>query len=168
MSHAKRIHVPGGTYYAMRRSKPPHAIFLGPRDYEEFEDFLTIALQVTGMKLLAYCWMPDSIHLALAIGRTPVSELMRRITRYCSQRMRKRSAVNITPFSANFPITLVDPEAYLPSLIQYIHYVPVLAGIAATPNDYPYTSHWAYLGMKRETRVDPRALVAVLRNQGGH
>jgi len=163
MSSHKRIHVPGGTYYTARATEPSFEIFSGPADYDAFEDYLALTLEATGVKLLAYCWLPDSIHLAITIGRRPLAELMRRVTRYCSQRIRERSHQNITPFPVDFPVTLVDPDVYLVPLIHYIHYVPVLRGFVSTPDDYPYTSHFAYLGDKQRLRVRTQRMLGLLR-----
>lgn len=168
MSYHRRIHVPGSTYYTVRRTEPAVAIFERPSDYDAFEDFLAFALEATGVKLLGYCWMPDSIHLAITIGRRPVAELMRRVTRYCSQCIRKRIAPEATIFPVDFPVTLIDPEVYLVPLIHYMHYIPVLRGIAPTPDSYPYTSHFAYLGERRHLRVHTKNLLAMLRHSNLH
>lgn len=168
MSYHRRIHVPGSTYYILRRTEPTLKIFATPGDYDAFEDFLVFALEATRVKLLGYCWMPDAIHLAITIGRRPLAELMRRVIRYCSQHIRQRTAADVTIFPADFPVTLIDPEVYLVPLIHYIHYIPVLSGIAATPEDYPYTSHFAYLGEKRHLRVHTRPLLTILRRGALH
>lgn len=162
MSYRRRIHVPGSTYYTVRRTQPPIQIFGTPADYGDFEAFLAFALEATGVKLLGYCWMPDAIHLAITVGRRPVAELMRRVTRYCSQRIRGRVSHATTMFPVNFPVTLIDPDVYLAPLIHYLHYIPILSGMAATPDDYPYTSHFAYLGQKQHLRVHTRRLLAML------
>ena len=133
-----------GTYYASRRTEPPYLIFSEPRDYEEFEHFFAQALERTSTRLLGYCCMPDSIHLALTAEVTPLDEVMRWMTRYCSQRVRKRTGMRVS-YADSFPIMLT-PEAHLPKLLRYIHSIPVLAGVAADPSDYPYTSHRAYTG----------------------
>lgn len=168
MSYRRRIHVPGSTYYTVRRTEAAIEIFAEPGDYDAFEDFLAFALEATGVKLLGYCWMPDAIHLAITIGRRPVAELMRRVTRYCSQRIRGRMAQDITTFPVDFPITLIDPEVYLVPLIHYLHYIPVFCGVAATPDDYPYTSHFAYLGEKQHLRVHTKRLLAMLQHTSLH
>src|SRR6185437_13598507 len=102
-----------GTYYASRRTEPPQLMFSTPRDYEEFDAFLARPLERTGTKLLGYCWMPDSIHLALLVGATPLGEVMRRITRYCSTRIRKRTGIKVV-YTKSFPVLLSEPEALLP------------------------------------------------------
>jgi putative transposase len=168
MTYRKRLHVPGGTYYVRRKTEPPHLIFTGPDDFDDFEDFLGLALETTGMKLLGYCLMPDTIHLAITIGRKPVAELMRKVTRYCSQRICERSGTYAKPFPVGFPITLIDPDVYLAPLIHYIHYVPVLAGMTSTLDEYPYTSHFAYIGGKQHLRVYTRPLLTLLDNRKLH
>lgn len=166
MRHRNRIHVSGGTYYTVRRSEPPHLIFERLGDYQAFEELLPLALEATGMKLLGYCWMPDAIHLALRAGRRPVADLMRRLTRYCVRSLRGRSDRPIPPFAASFPTILLDPQAYLPQLIQYLHFLPVLAGVADTPEDHPYTSLAAYLGAKQRLRVHQNYLLPHLKAHG--
>ena len=133
----------GGTFYALRRTQPPHLIFVEPRDYEDFEAFLAEALERTGTKLLGYCWMPDTIHLALNTHLTPLAEVMRRVTRYCSQRICRRTGAKAR-YMDSLPMRLPEPEIHLQMLLRYIHCIPVITGVANTPDEYPYTSHRTY------------------------
>ena len=142
----------GGTYYALRRTEPPLLIFAEPRDYEDFDAFLDRALERMDTKLLGYCWMPDAIHLALNVGTTPLAEVMRRVTRYCSQRIRTRTGANAR-YMRSLPMRLVEPESHLPMLLRYIHCIPVIAGAADRTEEYPYTSHRIYAGGSHGSRV---------------
>jgi putative transposase len=152
-----RTPLAGGTYYASRRTEPPQLIFSAPADYEDFEAFLAQILERTGTRLLGYCWMPDAIHLALTIGATPVGEMMRRVTRYCSQRIRKRTGARMN-YTDSLPIRLPEPETHLPMLLRYLHYIPVIAGAAESPGEYPYTSHRAYAGDPQHSPVSTGGL----------
>lgn len=168
MSYRRRVHIPGGMYYVASSTKPGHLIFRGPDDYNGFEEFLPVALEATGAKLVGYCWLPDSIHLVLKIGRRPVAHLMRQITRYCAQRMRKRSGIERSRFTAPLRITRIDPDEYVPRVIQYLHHLPILAGLAARTDDYPYTSHFAYLGHRQCLRVHTKHVFTALRDCNLH
>jgi REP element-mobilizing transposase RayT len=128
-----------GTFYASRKTKAPQLIFREPRDYEDFRAFLMPLLERTDTTLLGYCWMPDSIHLALGIGKTPLSEVMRRITGYCTRRINKRSGTK-GHYTDSFPVMLKEPATDLPKLLRYIHYIPVTSGVADSPEIYPYSS----------------------------
>lgn len=165
MAYQKRIHVPGGTYYTTRNAKPGRLIFRDADDYDDFEDFLRLALTATATKLLGYCWMPDSIHMLIKVHRRPVADLMRRVTRYCSQRMQAHAGTRETPFCEHLPITLIDPDEYLPGIIRYLHQLPTVAGLAKSTDDYPYTSHFAYLGHKEGLPVYTKPLLTLLRSR---
>lgn len=147
----QRNYPPTGTFYASRRTEPPQLIFLEPHDYEEFENYLAGALQRSNTRLLGYCCMPDSIHLALTVDVTPLGDVMRQVTRYCSQHVRKRTGTKVS-YADSFPIML-EPASHLPMLLRYLHCIPVIAGIAATPSDYPYTSHRVYAGEEPEEHM---------------
>lgn len=152
-----------GTYYALRRTQPPHLIFAEPRDYEDFDTFLVRTLERTGTSLLGYCWMPDAIHLALNIDAIPLAEVMRQVTSYCSQRIRRRSGVKVR-YVDSLPMKLPEPETHLPMLLRYIHCIPVIAGAADSPAEYPYTSHRIYTGKPQPVHtMAPPELAHVIR-----
>ena len=161
MSCRDRIPLEAGTYYTSRRTEPPHLIFTERREYEDFEDFLVLALQRTGTRLLGYCWMPDAIHLAVNVGSSPLSDIMRRVTRYCSQHIRKRTGTRAS-YTDSFPIMLPEPETHLPMLLRYMHCIPVIAGAAANPCEYPYTSHRAYAGELQDQQGHTTALLKLI------
>jgi hypothetical protein len=49
-------------------------------------------------------------------------------------------------FQERYKAILVEEDSYLLELIRYIHLNPVRAGIVDRPEDYPWSSHQAYLG----------------------
>ena len=128
-----------GTFYASRKTRPPQLIFREPRDYEDFRAFLTRVLERADTKLLGYCCMPDSIHLALAVGKTPLGHIMRQVTGYCTRRINKRTGAK-SNYTDSFPVQLQAPATDLPKLLRYIHYIPVTSGVADSPEIYPYSS----------------------------
>jgi putative transposase len=156
-----RTHLAADMYYASRRTEPPQLIFSESQDYEDFEAFLAQTLDRTGTRLLGYCWMPDAIHLALAIGATPVGEMMQRVTRYCSQRIRRRTGASVN-YAHSLPIRLSEPETHLPMLLRYFQCIPVIAGAAESPGAYPYTSHRAYVGAPQDQQLRTTALQTLI------
>lgn len=148
-----------GTYYTLRRTEPPHLIFAEAHDYYEFDAFLVRTLERTGTKRLGYCWMPDAIHLALTIGATPLAEVMRRVTYYCSQRIRSRTGAKAR-YVDSLPMMLQEPETHLPMLLRYIHCIPVIAGAADSADQYPYSSHRMYAAERQDKRAHAIALHA--------
>lgn len=49
-------------------------------------------------------------------------------------------------FERRYHAVLVDADAYLLTLIRYIHLNPVKAGVTDDPAAYPWSSHLVYLG----------------------
>lgn len=146
MPRRQRIHVPGGTYYVVRRTHLSSPVFAERGDYALIASLLPAALKRTGAQLLGYCWVPDAIHLALQIDSTPVGDFMRELASRYARRLQLRSGERGQFFRRPYQSTLIDADSYLPGLIRYMHYIPVLEGIAQQAGDYAHTSHRAYLG----------------------
>lgn len=69
-------------------------------------------------------------------------------------------------FQGRFKALLVEDDSYLLTLIRYIHLNPVRAGIAVTPDDYPWTSHHHYTTGKGPGRVHTDFILKVLASFG--
>lgn len=162
MPRRQRIHVPGGTYYVVRRTHSTHPVFSQPQDYALFEDLLRAALKRTGAQLLGYCWMPDGIHLALQIDSIPVGDLMRELASRYARQVQSRTGDCGQFFRRPYQSTLIDPRSYLLALIQYLHHIPALEGVVSHPDDYTYSSHRAYLGNGRGSWLNTRPLLQLL------
>jgi putative transposase len=162
MPRRQRIHVPCGTYYVLRRTHSPHPIFSQADDYALFESLLPAVLKRTGAGLLAYCWAPNAIHLALQIDAAPVGDFMRELTSQYAQHVHRRTGERGQFFRRPYQSTLIDPHAYLPMLIQYLHYVPVLAGLVHDPEDYSHSSHRAYRGRAHQPWLHTKPLLQLI------
>lgn len=143
----RRIHIPGGTYYVVRRTHSDKPIFEQADDYLLAQNILPSMLRRTGVKLLAYCWMPDAMHLALQVDTAPVGDFMRAFTSQYAQEVHRRTGERGQLFRRPYESTLIDPKDYLRSLVAHLHFLPVRAGMASKPADYPHSSYRAYVGL---------------------
>jgi hypothetical protein len=133
-------HVPGGTYYVVRRSgRFGRAIFRDALDYAAFERLLALALVRYRCRLHAFRWERDSIHLAVQVNDRPVGRFLRWLCGWYERSMSK-GAVEEMLFEQSYRAMLIGPGEALLSLIQYLHLRPVGAGAALS-------SHHAYLGV---------------------
>jgi len=149
MPRRARIHVPGGTYYVVRRTGSSVPLFLDADEYALLDHLLATALIRAHARLHGYCWMPDAMHFVLTIDRSPLGAFMSELTcRYSYQVCRRRCEPG-SLFRGRYRATLVEPETYLLPLIHYLHYLPVLGGLVRRPEDYAYDSHRTYLGCSR-------------------
>lgn len=166
MANPHRVHVPGGTYYLHRRTGSQRPIFSNPDDYTRFEDALRVTLDSERIKLLAYCWLPEAMHLVVEIGNRSTAGFMRALMwRY--SRSQRRRAVDARPWvGERYHATLIRSEAYLVPLICQVHYLPVRAGFVPNASDYARSSHRAYLGEPSALPVRPRRPLALLGCRG--
>jgi hypothetical protein len=90
--------------------------------------------------------MTNHIHLALQCGDIPLQRGMQnlsfRYTRWINWRTKSTGHL----FQGRYKAVLVDSDGYLLELVRYIHLNPARAGMVKTPDDYPWSSHHAYLG----------------------
>lgn len=145
MSYRRRIHVPGGMYHVVQRGTKLRPIFSQPEDYELFESVLQAALRSTGARLHGYCWTTEAVYLAVQIDEISVGHFMQWLKSRYARGIQRRIGERGHLFQVRYDAVIVDPKMYLSSLIHYIHYVPVLKGLAERPDDFPYSSHQAYL-----------------------
>lgn len=166
MPNRHRLHVPGGTYYVFRRTDSRHPIFTRPEEYARFEELLPMALAAGDVKLLAYCWLPESLHLVVEIGERPISGFMRDLMWRYSRSPWHREVEDRPWFRERYGATLVQAETHLEDLIRHVHYLPVRAHLAAHPDGYPYSSHHAYVGKRARPLVRTRRLLRLLGCRG--
>jgi len=90
--------------------------------------------------------MTNHIHLIIQTGEAPLSRIMQNLS------LRYTKWINFTQkrtghlFQGRYKALLLDADAYLAELVRYIHLNPVRAGMVTSPDDYPWSSHHAYLG----------------------
>ena len=166
MPNRHRLHVPGGTYYVSRATDSRHPIFSKSDEYARFDELLPISLASSGAKLLAYCWLPESVHLVIEISDRPVADFMRDLMWRYSRSAWQRDGEARPWFRERYHATLIQAETYLQALVHYVHYLPVLASLAAAPDGYTYSSYPAYVGRRRGPPVHTRKLLALMGCEG--
>lgn len=164
MPRRQRIHVPGGTYYIVRKTDSPYPIFSQPDDYTFLERLLPGVLRRTGASLIAYCWMPDAMHLAMQVDSAPVGDFMRELTSQFAQHVNQRTGERGQFFRRPYQSTLIDPVAYLLVLVSHLHHIPVSARLAQDPAEYPHSSHDAYSGGVTRPWLEKKPVLDLLHN----
>lgn len=146
MSRRQRLHVPGGTYYIVQQGSTHQPVFSQPEDYQLFERLLAAALNRTDSRLHAYCWTPSAIHMVVQIDEISVGRFMQGLTGRYARNIHQRDGASGHFFQQRYKALLVDADEYLLKLIHYVHYLPVLSGLAHEPGVFQHSSHGAYLG----------------------
>jgi len=148
MSRPLRIEFPGAVYHVMNRGNSRQKTFLSREDYERFLTTLGEAHDLWGVEVFAYCLMSNHYHLCLRTPEGKLSRIMRHVDGLYTQRFNRAHRRDGALFRGRYKAIVVEAEAYLASVVRYIHLNPVEAGLAKSPEEYPWSSHRVYLRKK--------------------
>jgi REP element-mobilizing transposase RayT len=129
----------------MNRGRRADDIFTGKKDYQCFVDLLQETSEMWGIRIAAYCLMPNHYHLLVQTPLANLSRSMRHVNGIYTQRYNRRHGCDGQLFRGRYKAIVVEEDNYLLQLMRYIHKNPVKAGIVESPDDYPWSSHKAYL-----------------------
>ncbi len=151
---ARRI-AESGIYHVMMRGVNRDAIFLEEEDGDRFLLALDQTRELSGCRVLAYCLMPNHVHLVLRIADEPIGAVIKRLgVRYAGWFNRKYGRVGHL-FQDRFRSEPVEDDAYFVSVIRYVWDNPVEAGLAPSAEKYRWSSR-RFLG--RPSLVDEAEL----------
>jgi putative transposase len=146
MARKPRIHYPGAVYHVILRGNGGQGTFLSKADRARFYFLLQEGVEKYGHRVHAFCLMTNHVHLAIQVGEVPLSRIMQNIvfryTTYLNRRKKRTGHI----FQGRYKALLIDADSYLLELVRYIHCNPVRAGLVQSPDQYPWSSHRAYLG----------------------
>jgi len=148
MSRKPRLHVDGGFYHVILRGNHRDRIFFKPTDRDRFAELVAENVERFRMRVHAYCWMSNHVHLLMQVADIPLGRVMMRIAGGYAREMQRMRSITGHFFERRYRAILVDADSYLLELIRYIHLNPVRAGMVHAPEDYPWSGHGAYLGQK--------------------
>lgn len=158
MARKPRIHYPGAFYHVMLRGNGKQIIFHDKNDISRFEEILSQGLEKHNLRLYAYCWMKNHVHMAIQVSDIPLSKMMQSLSqRYTGWFNHRYDRVGHL-FQGRYKAILLDREGYLLEIIRYIHLNPVRAELVADPLEYPESSHRAYLSPDKASQwlsIDP-------------
>ncbi len=146
MARKPRLHYPGALYHVILRGNGGQDIFFDAEDRCRFFLLVQEGIERYGHRVLAFCLMTNHIHLAVQVGNIPLSRIMQNLSFRYTRWINRRRGRTGHLFQGRYKAILVDADPHFLELIAYIHLNPVRAGITATPEDYPWSSHRAYLG----------------------
>jgi REP element-mobilizing transposase RayT len=138
--------VPGGFYHVILRGNHREPLFRTHGDRSYLNVLVGDVAARFNLRILAYCWMTNHLHLAVRVGNTPLSEPMQRLAMRYSRHIHRDAGQVGHLFERRYGAILVDADSYLKSLVRYIHLNPVVAGMVAEPIAYRWSSHRDYLG----------------------
>ena len=164
MARLARLVVPDVAHHVTQRGNRRQPVFFGDEDYAAYRELVSEACAARGVKCLAWCLMPNHVHLILtppdADGlRAALAEAHRRYSR------RINFAHGWTGYLwqgrfASYPMD----DAHLMTAVRYVELNPVRARLVAHAEDWRWSSAKAHVTGRPDGLTDLNALAGVHRN----
>ena len=145
MPRVARVAVGDMIYHVINRSNGRVQIFNTDAEYKHFEELLQEGVALIGMRILAYCIMPNHFHLVLHPRNDgDLGEFMRWVT---TTHVRQRRAQTETIghghlYQGTYKSFPVETERYLQQLMVYVEQNPLRAKLVSRTEDWQWSSLW--------------------------
>ena len=162
MARIARIVAPGFPHHITQRGNRRQETFFNDEDYQAYIDLLSEWCFLCNVEVWAYCLMPNHIHL-IAVPesenglRLAIGEAHRRYTRRINFREGWRGHL----WQGSFASYVMD-EKYLLACVRYIEMNPVRAGLAAKPEEWPWSSTLAHISGHDDKLVKVAPLLEII------
>jgi len=145
MGRPKRIALGGFVYHVINRSNGRKQIFDSTSDYNAFERILWQARERFGMRVLAYCIMPNHWHLILWPRQDgELSRFTGWLTLTHTQRWHayRQSVGSGHVYQGRFKSFVVESNEYFLTVCRYVERNPLRAGLVERAEDWQWSSLW--------------------------
>ena len=148
MSRPLRICIPGGIYHLIARGNARGRIVRDNVDRRRFLDILGKVVERFGWLCHAYCLMDNHYHLVAETPRPNLPSGMRQLNGLYAQSFNRRHRRCGHVFEARYRSRLVERDSYLKAVCRYVVLNPVKAGICSHPQEWPWSSYRATVGLE--------------------
>ena len=134
--------LPGGLcYHVINRGNGRARVFYSDVDYQEFLKLMTAAGERLPLRLLAYCLMPNHIHLVLWPREDgELSRWMQWLMTTQVRRHHRRHGTDGHLWQGRFKAFPIQRDAHLLTVLRYVERNPLRAGLVARAEDWPWSS----------------------------
>ena len=132
--------MPGGVYHVYARGNARMRIFRDDTDYLLYLELLRRVAHRWRWKCLAYCLMPNHVHLLIETSEPNLGEGMQRLQSLYAQAFNATYGRSGHLFQGRFGAVRIKSESQMTTVIDYIARNPVEAGLAEQPEDWPWSS----------------------------
>lgn len=167
MPRKPREDVPGAVHHVYARGNRSQAIFLDVGDRREYLATLGHVVFRKRWSCLAYCLMPNHVHLLLETPEANLAAGMQYLHGSYAQAFNKRHACSGHLFQGRYGSVRVKDDLQVWTTIRYIAHNPVNAGLSTSPATWPWSSYAAALGGPAPAWLDVAQLLSYFTAMGG-
>lgn len=157
--------VQGGYYHIYNRGNRKQKIFLNNKDYQRYLDRLKEYKDKHHVSILAYCLMPNHIHLLVRQnGPEPISNFIQKLHTAYSMYFNKKYEQVGHIFQDRFKAKIVGKDEYLMHLSRYIHLNP--KKLVSKLPAYKWSSYSSYINSKNQDDIlDTKFVLSMFKNK---
>lgn len=154
MARPPRVHYEGAIYHVIVRAVDGRQIFDATSVARLLADFQFVKMALP-YSVLAYCVMGNHFHFLIRVMDIRLDQIMQRVlTRFAIWHNKTTGHVGHV-FQRRHEAILCTNDAYLRTLLRYIHNNPVKDGFCKTADEWPWSSHRVYAYGIEDPFVDP-------------
>ncbi|NLV21923.1 MAG: transposase [Syntrophomonadaceae bacterium] len=148
MGRRPRVEYPGAIYHVYHRGNNRESILSRDQDKNFLLEQIRRVANDFNLEVFAYVIMRNHFHMEVRAGEVPLSTVMHRLnakySRYYNQEYNRSGHV----FEGRYKAIPIEDEAYLLTVLRYIHQNPVRAGFCPGVNQYRWSSDREYRGQQ--------------------
>jgi len=155
-------------YHVIIRGNQRQRVFRSRGDYARYLKILEIYKIQYDYFLYAYVLMGNHVHLLIETREKPLSKIIQGINQSFTIYFNKRYGMVGHLFQGRYKAILCEKDAYLLSLVKYIHLNPIRAKLVKNLEEYPWSSHRCYVRrVENEGVVDTEQVLSIFSKNKG-
>jgi len=150
-------------YHVVLRGNRREVLTNNAPDRRALNEITIAMLRRYEIVLHGYCLMPHQLRALIQVDERCLTHALRGVaTRYTRYRHPERSAPAL--FERPYIAQRIDGKTDFLTCLRSMHLNPVLANKAVVPDDYPWSSHPAYLGYRSNALITTDYGLSLLAN----
>jgi len=143
---------PHGYYHVVLRGNRRETLTNNAQDRRALNEIAIATLRRYDIALHGYCLMPHQLRALIQIDERSLSNALRRVAvGFARYRHPHRTKPDL--FERPYLAQRIDPEKEFLDCLRSMHLNPVRANKVVAPDDYPWSSHPAYLGYRSNALI---------------
>lgn len=131
-------------YHIVIKGNNSQQIFFDEYDYQNFLNTLKVSCKNYNIIIIAYCLMNNHIHLLLKAEENNIPFMFKAFGASFVYKYNKKYNRTGGLFIGRYYSKAINDEQYFSTVIKYIHYNPVRAGICKRLYEYKWSSYNSY------------------------
>lgn len=146
-------------YHVMIRGNEKKNIFLEDEDKKRFIEIVNEKNEKRKFVIYAYCLMDNHVHFLINEGADVIGRIMQRINISYAYYFNKKYNRIGHLFQDRFKSEGIENDAYLLSVVRYIHNNPVKAGMVKNIEEYKWSSYRNYIAIRSPNSLIDKSFI---------